>query len=152
MIFTRGFHIFGRALAAPAALWLLLAPLALAHGVDWRWDDAVPARTVQILFSTGEPMAFAEVEVRRPDGLVHHAGRADNAGRFAFVTDGVPGEWRLTAKDGMGHQVTIPVLFDGAALTAAEPARKGPGWLSALLGLSLIANLTALMHWLRRRP
>lgn len=136
---------------AAALLTIALAPPALAHGVDWRWDDAAPSRTVQILFSDGQPMAFADVTVVRPDGVTHQVGRADNAGRFAFATNGDAGEWRLTAKDGMGHQVTIPVAFDGATLTAAEPAgERSPGLLAVLLGLSVIANLTALMLWLRR--
>ncbi|MDR1149788.1 MAG: hypothetical protein LBK66_14275, partial [Spirochaetaceae bacterium] len=85
-----------------------------------------------------------------PDAPVQESV-ADRAGYFSFIPF-EPGEWRLTAEDGMGHKgtITISVNVEGGADAEAAgaagaagtgPSSRPPLALSIVLGLSLLANI-----------
>ncbi len=105
------------------ALFAVVFPLsAAAHGTGYRQLPGDQAVSVEFYYSTGEPMAFAEVMVFSPaDSQVEHQnGRADRRGRFSFYPD-CPGQWQIRVKDGMGHSVIADF-----AVAAPQKAAAGP--------------------------
>ncbi len=154
-----------RAVAAAVAVALTPPGPAAAHGVGWQREADGAAVALSFAYTGGEPLAFAAVTVQRPenDAPVHQAGRADRAGRFAFVPDR-PGAWQVEADDGMGHRLraVVQVVPPGRSVSGlSDPGMPGSGPADAppapaavlvALGFSLIANLFGgWFLWLRRR-
>ena len=153
-----------RVFAVVAMAWAVTVghPVAAwAHGVGSREMDPGVARVMEFLYSDGEPMAFARVQVTAPgEGGVFQSAHADARGRFAFVPAG-PGEWTVTASDGQGHRavhaVTVVAEKSGAATPAvpAVAATVGPTWRGVALGVSLLVNVAlgaALLRCRRAGP
>jgi nickel transport protein len=133
---------------------LLTGSAAFGHGVTCRNIDE-PAVAVLFAYSDGEPMSYAETKVFGPQSssdLEFQNGRTDARGIFGFIPDR-PGNWRIEARDGMGHKAiheiavkdTTATLQKPATPSTREPHLSSPGALQILLGLSIIANLALLL-------
>jgi nickel transport protein len=133
-----------------------------AHGTDYSLVEETTLTAVAFHYSDGEPMAYAEVLVFSPQDpkVEHQNGRTDKHGKFAFCPD-MPGTWRITANDGMGHlcQATVEVGQGDATgkadrprqETAVAPAVEGTRTLKIIAGLSLIGNLGFASWFLNRK-
>ena len=135
------------------AVCLLTAPLALAHDLAVLVQLAPPAVIARASYAGTEPAPFAKVLVYSP-GSAHtpyQSGNADKHGTFSFVPD-VPGRWRISIDDEMGHVTTatveVPHPFEGSA-AAAQEAR--PRWERAVIGLMGIAGAAGLFYAYQRR-
>lgn len=127
----------------------------LAHGVEGSVQPGGLA--VSCRYSTGEPMSFAKITVLSPGtSQPFQVGNADKNGRFCFFPD-APGEWRLTADDGMGHrlEVKVPVTDLDSLQTMPSTAPGGSvaetRSLRVLTGLSAIFGVSGLLFWWRGR-
>ena len=144
-------------------LMFLVGP-ALAHGVGYR-SSAFPPVALEFFYSTGEAMSYREARVFSPadDRFANQTGRTDAGGRFAFVPD-VAGLWRVIVKDEEGHQATAEINVTEAELggtqtqNRTEPAAGSDNppegmelVIRALLGVSLLFNVTAFVSLTRRR-
>jgi hypothetical protein len=142
-----------------AAVFLLNLPVTVfAHGVDISdMTGRQDVRTIRFYYTDGTPMLFAKVKVFPPSSPDAPAQEsiADRNGYFSFVND-EPGEWRLTAEDGMGHKGEIMVTIAGetetkAGAQAASPGNKLPSSFAAVLGLSLILNVFGFWYIMKKR-
>jgi hypothetical protein len=138
-----------------AMIFIFVLPAsAFAHGVEVFNETGNPGvQTIRFGYTDGEPMLFARVKVfspSSPDAPVQES-IADRAGYFSFIPF-EPGEWRLTAEDGMGHKGTITISVNaegGASVESAGAAgaagagtnSRPPLALNIVLGLSLLANI-----------
>jgi uncharacterized GH25 family protein len=137
---------------------LMLPAAVFAHGVDISdVSGQQDVRTIRFSYTDGTPMLFAKVKVFPPSSPDAPAQEsiADRNGYFSFVND-EPGEWRLTAEDGMGHKGEIMVAVAGEMETAAgaqntAPGDKLPPPVAAVLGLSLIANVFGLWYFGKKK-
>jgi len=138
--------------------WPLRDGVCFAHGAGYRVLDGASPLALELSYSSGDPMAYAQVTVRGPldDEVEFQNGRTDRNGRFAFVPDEA-GQWKVVVEDGLGHRVSAlcPVEASGSERgPAPSPARKSPPaskGLAALLGVSLIANATLIAMVIGKR-
>ncbi len=134
---------------------LLLAPLpALAHGVETRQGPASASVVAICEYSDGEPMGFAKVTVRNPQGGTHQVGNADAQGRFAWLAE-ENGQWKAVFEDGQGHRGEISLSVAGgeakqAAAQASAPSSQ-PLFARVAWGLSFIFWLSGLAMWWKAR-
>jgi nickel transport protein len=147
MITTRLFAIAGTIFM----MLLLLSSQVLAHGVEGTVQSGGLA--VACRYSTGEPMDYAKVTVLAPgSSQPFQVGHADKNGRFCFFPD-APGEWRVTAEDGMGHRLEVKVpVTDQNTLKTLPPASGADSVahtrnLRVLTGLSAIFGLSGFLFW-----
>ena len=80
-----------------------------AHGVQYsvsRENSVI----IHASYSTGEPMAYAEIKIYSPEDadIEFQNGRTDRRGVFAFFPD-TEGKWTVKADDGAGHGFTAKV-------------------------------------------
>ncbi|MHB9291622.1 nickel transport protein [Hollandina sp. SP2] len=147
-------------LVAVAVLLLMIPAAVFAHGVEiFDVTGQQDVYTIKFSYTDGTPMLFAKVKVFPPSSPDAPAQEsiADRNGYFSFIND-EPGEWRLTAEDGMGHKGEIVVTTVGAgpgAEEAGKPAGEKTGEQASLatrliLGLSLILNVFALYSFILR--
>jgi hypothetical protein len=105
-------------------------------------------------------MAYAKIHLyppSKPDTEVLQAISAWN-GYFSFVPDEA-GDWRVTAEDGMGHKGEIIVgsgqwtVDSGSSGSMPNSGTGGkiPLPLSAVLGLSLLANIFTTLYFISQR-
>lgn len=139
-----------------AWIMLLLAhifpPRVLAHGVEGTVQPGGLAVSFQ--YSSGEAMSYAKVNVLTPaPPQTYQVGHTDKNGRFCFYPD-TPGDWRVSADDGMGHRLEVKVpVTDPSTLKSTPPA--GAATVAAgksvkiLTGLSVIFSLSGLLFWLQ---
>jgi nickel transport protein len=131
---------------------LLWSAQIFAHGVEGTVQPGGLAVTCR--YSTGEPMDYAKVTVLAPgSSQPFQVGHTDKNGRFCFFPD-APGEWRVTAEDGMGHrlEVKVPVtqeLVQGAQVKTAARTITSSLFERALVGLSLIFGIAGLLFYWR---
>lgn len=144
-----------RGIAAIVAC-VAMAGRAQAHGVGHR-RSSLPPVALELAYSTGEPMSYAEARVFSPsDGdHPHQSGRTDAAGRVAFVPDAA-GTWRVVVSDGQGHQATATIDVGegdvGRSIDVHNHDRAGGGLVvRAALGASLLLNVAAVVTLVRRR-
>jgi hypothetical protein len=145
-------------LCAAAVFLLNLPALVFAHGVDISdMTGRQDVHTIRFSYTDGTPMLFARVKVFPPSSPEAPAQEsiADRNGYFSFVND-EPGEWRLTAEDGMGHRGEIIVTAGAETETAAgaqNPVTGGslPEPFAAVLGLSLILNVFGLWYLMKKK-
>jgi nickel transport protein len=127
-------------LMTAAVLLILLAGPgpAAAHGVEGSIQPGGPG--VAFRYSTGEPMDYAKVTVMAPGSKQpFQVGHTDKNGRFCFCPD-APGPWRVSAADGMGHQLEVKVMVtDPQGPPAAT--RSGPADAAADKSLRVLAGL-----------
>lgn len=162
---------------AAAILVLCMTVRAQAHGVTMTTrllDDDIVVTFAK--YSTGEPMAYAEVTVYAPgkDDVAYQNGNADSQGRFAFLPTS-HGAWRIVVNDGMGHRAeTMVDVEQGGSpdgIGADQGTKKEPGtaaeivtasstqtavavaprWMGAALGISIILNVFLVLSYIRRR-
>lgn len=133
---------------------LMFTSQVFAHGVEGTVEPGGLA--VACRYSTGEAMSYAKVTVLSPaTPQTFQVGNTDRNGRFCFYPD-TPGEWRVTADDGMGHrlEVKIPVTTDGIPQEKA-PEHQKKGEMSkpvkVLVGLSLIFGFSGLVFYWKAR-
>jgi nickel transport protein len=127
--------------------------IASAHGVAATAINAGAVAAVEMLYNTGEPMAYAEISVFSPSSPDKEviAGFADRNGRYAFVPD-EDGEWRVEAADGLGHKSIITVNHAiGADIAHEADEGSSPLYIRALLGISIILNIFAAYSFVMRR-
>jgi hypothetical protein len=139
--------------SALLALVVLAAPSARAHGVEtsFRGLEASGLVQLQSSFSSGEPLADAEVRLQSPDGHQTLAlGRTNAHGRFqGRVPAGAQRRWELVVDGGPGHRDYLELN----AIGARGPAHP-PGWSGLVAGGSLGATLVLfglLRHGQRQR-
>jgi len=131
---------------------LLFSSQVFAHGVEGTVQPGGLAVTWR--YSTGEPMDYAKVTVFAPgSSQPFQVGHTDKNGRFCFFPD-APGEWRVTAEDGMGHrlEVKVPVTMDQVQriqVKPAAPTTTSSLFVRALVGLSLIFGIAGLLFYWR---
>jgi len=137
-------------------------PDARAHGTDYSLVEGEALTAVAFNYSDGEPMAYAEVLVFSPQDpkVEHQNGRTDKHGKFAFCPD-MPGAWRISANDGMGHlcEATVEIGGENSPQKADELQSEmhvahrvdGSKSLKVIAGLSLIVNLAFAAHFFYRR-
>jgi nickel transport protein len=125
-----------RAATLLGALLLLPPSNAAAHTVNGRVLNG-KAAIMEFRFSDGSPMAFADVKVFAPSKELWLAGRADGAGRFAFMPDNA-GEWTLEAREAENHTARLTLTVNAADLTPAALIARH--WAFVLLG-SLALNI-----------
>ena len=138
--------------ACPAAVF--------GHGVGFRTIDDPGALVVEFYYSTGEPMAYAQVLVWSPedDKVEFQNGRTDKNGRFAFAPT-QNGAWRVEASDGRGHKAVAQCPVEkGTSEKPAPASAPGPAGVPGsktikfILSISLLANLTlALLLFARKK-
>lgn len=124
------------------ALLLLAAPSARAHGVETSFSglEASGLLRLQTSFSTGEPLANAEVRLQSPDGGQSLAlGRTDAEGRFqGRLPAGAQRRWELVVDGGPGHRDYLELNAGGTRGMAHPPVWSGVvagGGLGATLAL-----------------
>lgn len=131
------------------AAWLAAMPAGgvLAHGTGAR-IVASTATVVELYYTDGEPMAYAEAKVYSPDmpDVPFVNGRADRLGRVAFAADR-EGVWRIEARDNDGHGVRTDVTITGNAAIPRRDFGASP-W---LLWVSLFVNVFALASLMEAR-
>jgi nickel transport protein len=98
-------------------------------------------------------MEYAKVTIFSPGtNQPFQVGNTDKNGRFCFYPD-APGEWRLTAEDGMGHrlEVRVPVtdqnILRTLAPTSGAHSVSHTRSLRVLTGLSAIFGLSGFLFW-----
>ena len=129
----------------------LYTTTASAHGLGYRLLKNDTTEVVEFRYSNGSALPFAEVEVWSPDDaeIEFQNGRTDKNGRFSFFPD-VPGIWRVTVSDGMGHatsaQCEIALQEEDSPLSLVQPQKLGSNRITlTFLGISLIFNLALLI-------
>ena len=137
-------------------LALVSSSPARAHGVETSFSglEASGVVRLQTSFSTGEPLADAEVRLQSPDGRQTLAlGRTDADGRFqGRLPKGVQRQWELVVDGGPGHRDYLE-LTAPRTLGMVRPAHP-PFWLLATASGGLGATLTLfglLRHGQRQR-
>jgi nickel transport protein len=137
----------------PLVLGLLFLAAALySHGVETEVFPA-PASVVRFWYSTGEPMAYADIKVFSPasPAVETIAGWTDRNGCFSFVPD-ESGEWRIEAEDGQGHKGVIAINAEkGESGGTEKNTGGGPLWPRIFFGLSLIVNIFAAYHFILKK-
>ncbi len=130
----------------------LYTTAASAHGLGYRLLKNDTTKVVEFRYSNGSALPYAEVEVWSPDDaeIEFQNGRTDKNGRFSFFPD-VPGIWRVTIADGMGHaasaQCEIVLQNEDSTLILVQPQEKGSNRITLIiLGISLIFNLALLIR------
>jgi hypothetical protein len=144
------------AAACVLGLVLLSRPrVAPAHGVGYR-RFAGSAVALEFYYSTGEAMAYQEARVYSPEnaGAAFQTGRTDEYGRISFVP-AMSGDWRVEVCDEEGHRAEAVVTIAGdraedgeggsAAVSGVSMPEGGELFIRALLGVSLIFNIAALV-------
>jgi len=121
---------------------LASTPAARAHGVETIFSglEASGLLRLQTSFSSGEPLADAEVRLQSPDGQQTLAlGRTDADGRFqGRLPRGAQRQWELVVDGGPGHRDYLELNAPGARGMARHPAWPGGaagGGLGATLAL-----------------
>lgn len=145
--------------ALVAAALSVAAPL-LAHGVGSRLAELKPI-AVEFYYSTGEAMSYTPVQVFSPDDDKHafQEGSTDDSGIFAF-TPNKDGAWQVICEADGGHRAVAKVDVNLAQLrenSGGTPEVTGSSFpqgkqlvINALLGVSLLFNLSALAVWFKR--
>lgn len=125
---------------------LLFVPfMVLAHGVQGKVGSG--GVVVKASYDTGEAMSYARVDIAAPGAkLPFQSGRTDRNGCFCFLPD-VPGQWKITIKDGQGHQLNLRVDVDQAMkiVSMMVPGLGGMGinkrWKGVVMGLCVVFGL-----------
>ena len=116
---------WNRAILLAGGALLSVPNFAIAHGAAVHYQP-VEAIELQANYSSGEPMAKAQVSIFAPNNATNpwQIGMTDKAGRFIFRPDHAqPGDWEVQVRQaGHGELVTIPVEAEPVAETDDDPA------------------------------
>jgi hypothetical protein len=119
---------------------------------------------LEFSYSTGEAMSYREAKVFSPNDekFAFQSGRTDESGRFSFVPN-VKGEWRVIVRDEEGHQCEARINITDEFISGSEKlnvqsdsgialAHSGNDiFIRAVLGVSLIFNISVMIMLFRRR-
>lgn len=130
---------------------LLQVGIAGAHGVDLT-VETVSGVAVTAAYSTGEPLAGAQVSVFSPEDPASPwlTGACDESGRFFFIPDyNLPGIWDIQVRQaGHGGLTRVEVGQEGIA----PPATTGLSTMQkALVTLSTIWGFVGTALFFSRR-
>ena len=105
---------------------LIMTAACWSHGVDGYIERAT-GYCITAEYDDGEPMSYAAVEIRSPDGsTAFQTGRTDRNGRFMLYPD-QPGQWQVVLQDGMGHRLALDLTAAAEnASASAQPVRQRP--------------------------
>lgn len=138
-------------------LTLFSAHISWAHGVSGVISEK-KALLVTAEYDDGEPMSYGAVEIfNLKEKLPFQSGRTDRNGRFLFLPDRA-GEWQVTIKDGMGHQVIISTTVN-ENMPIGMDEKKNHGAVHGgssryeriLMGLSFIFGIFGFLFWWKGR-
>ena len=115
----------------------------LGHGVKSTVFEG--AAGIEVTYDDGTPMAYCEAKVFSPSDSETEfmQGATDKNGRLTFVPD-VPGKWRLTVDDGMGHAVSEEIEIQEAMNIARRTEHKFSRVQGVIVGISIIFGLFGL--------
>ncbi|MBD2260415.1 carboxypeptidase regulatory-like domain-containing protein [Pseudanabaena sp. FACHB-2040] len=132
---------------------------ALAHSVETDYSVNGSTLDFQSIYSTGEPLNSADVQIFAPNNLETPWTEltADAEGRFTFTPDAsIPGNWEVVIRqDGHGDIWTVPVSTAGIEVDQIGDGPKtdvhyaSSHWMMA--GTSAIALVGLGMGWARYR-
>ena len=138
------------AAAAIIATTLVIVSVGMAHahgtGARVLGNGAI---AVELYYTDGEPMVFADVQVFGPGDtadMPHVNGRADRLGRVTFLPDR-DGDWRIEGKDGEGHSIKTEVTVTEGIAPRASSTSAGRWPLWASLTLNLLAFSLGVSWW-----
>ncbi|HEY9738724.1 MAG TPA: carboxypeptidase-like regulatory domain-containing protein [Trichocoleus sp.] len=153
------------AAAGSLALTLGTATKALAHAVETNYiltqqaGSALPGLEFQSIYSTGEPLNGATVEIYAPNNPEQpwQEITADAEGRFAFTPDpAIPGDWEVIIRqEGHGDIWTVPVdemgiEYDKIGLDRSSDIHYAAAPMLTV-GAGAIATVAATAAWAVRR-
>jgi len=145
-----------------------------AHGVHLEYHEDFPYVTIKASFTGNQPMKNAEVEIFLTESSqIIQKGTSDPSGRFVFIPE-VPGIYRVSVDDGMGHRKRIELAINQSFFGAEAYDQQTDGSISIeseesdhhhdhhdhhhipflyklLFGLSLIFGITGIWYGLRKQ-
>lgn len=137
-------------------MWIFLlagSGVAQGHGI-FHETSKKEAVVIAARYDDGEPASYVQVRVTPPQGgkIEHQNGRTDKNGCFAFLPD-LPGQWKITIDDGLGHKIDTELLVDEASgiQNKHDPLRVFPLWQAVVTGLSLIFGFFGVVMCFRVR-
>lgn len=141
-----------RILLAPA-LFLLAAPFALAHSINYQVEQKGMA--VRAYYSEKDVAAYSEYELFGPgDKAPYQTGRTDRNGYIGFVPDR-PGVWKLQVwgESSHGfHGVTTEIKVDKTLGLEGFKKPLVAAYTRYVTGISLIIGIFGIYSfWLSRR-
>ncbi len=140
--------------ATIAAALTLTTGYAVAHGVMGSVEIHDGVRCIKAWYSTGEVMNYDKIKVFSPNlKRPFQIGRTDNNGRFCFYPD-VPGEWKVTVDDEMGHLLRMKINVIGPREIQKEIKSKRNTintLFRAVIGVAIIMILFAGIYVVTRR-
>ena len=136
---------------------LLMTAACRAHGVEG-YIERMAGYCITAEYDDGEPMSYAAVEIRSPDGdIAFQTGRTDRNGRFMLYPDR-PGQWQVLVQDGMGHRLALDLTADAenptppAGPSPVHPEGSGRSRVTSILaGLAFIFSLFGWIYGWRAR-
>ncbi len=132
--------------------WLLITPLAHAHGTEITAQPDGRTITINALFDTGEPMAEAQVLIYAPDDpqATWQKGVTDDAGLYSFEIDpALAGDWSINIRTaGHGQWLYLTVAADGT-VDVNNPDDR-PAWVKWSMAAVVVAGLIGIGAWSRR--
>lgn len=153
------FPVFTPLLTLAASLGIAASAWGHAVETDYFFDLFSEQLSFTATYSTGEPMAGAEVTIYAPDNatIPWERSYADDQGTFAFTPDeSITGEWRIEFRQ-QGHQdiLLIPVTGAGVDYTNITQGPQQDIHYAApapeLLGIATALGLGAIAIATRRR-
>ena len=152
-----------------AAVWLLMGVCALAaataqaHGVRLSAQSQGDRVIGQVRYADDMPLRSARVELREVPQHAPTQSRdpttqeaiawqtfGNDAGEFVFEAV-APGDYQLSAEDGLGHRASLRVSMGRGAVSqdwsSSEPSR----WRDVLAGLGYLLGLFGLLAWMSAR-
>jgi nickel transport protein len=124
---------------------LLLPAFLFSHGVEVSQSNE-SAKVIRFSYTDGEPMMYAKIKLYSPSSpkIETIKSLTDENGFFAFVPH-EEGEWRVEARDGMGHRGEIVVNIAGGSFDTAvmQNSSSASTVFRIILGLSLLFNVFA---------
>ena len=131
--------------------WLVFAvteSAAHAHGFTIEASSQDGSLRVVVGYDTGEPAENATLTVTANSGEIVALGFSDPRGVWTHAIP-PPGEYRVRADDGLGHGGQITIVVNAQHEVPAGPTPL-PRWVRIVVGLIVIAGLTAGAKGLRR--
>ncbi|NEQ49545.1 MAG: carboxypeptidase regulatory-like domain-containing protein [Leptolyngbya sp. SIO3F4] len=126
-------------------LLMLYGQPGLSHGAI---ATVVHTFSVEATYSSGEPMAMAQVVVYSPENPDQPwtTGQTNETGKFEFIPDAV-GDWEVIIRQA-GHGTTVNVPVSTAAIAQIEPtSATSPSPANLLSTSEPLSNTSPLHRW-----
>jgi nickel transport protein len=133
------------------AVSIIAAAIASGHELELTYEVQSKSVVVRGGYAGNEPCAYAPVLIYSPadSKSEYQNGRTDAKGFFAFVPD-VPGVWKFTIDDELGHrkELAIPI----GAVSRTQSAGAVPMAQKALTGVAFLVGVSGFLYgWKARR-